>query len=1342
MAVAEHCTACGTSLRMDDLFCPRCGTGKDGTSQPAVPGTANEWQALFPRLVRAVAPRYNVVRFLGQGGMAAVYLAEEPRLARSVAIKVLSPGLTTDPAMVGRFAQEARTTAQLRHPNIVAVHDFGEGEGLHFFVLEYVAGRTLAQLMKDVTGQLPFAGVTHLLAQAAAALVHAHRAGIVHRDIKPANIMIDGEGNAMLTDFGIAKVAEDNGYTRTGMLIGTPSYMSPEQCTPGSPVTGASDQYSLGIVAYELLTGAPPFTGAEAGVVHAHLDSAPEPVLQRRPDCPPRLAAMVERMLLKDPALRYPTMLALLSETGISPLPLDDALRVEVGRLATRPLLNVSPSALHFDALGERAQLQAQLTDWIGNVLAGAPVHWTCSTGGIVEVEQDGVVLATGMGTAEIIAESRGARTVIPAEVRQRAAAIHIAPHEQYFDRIGQRAQLKASVVDRNGNVMPQPVDWISQRPDVVRVDSSGAVEAVANGTATLIASAGGVQAAVRISVLDCPARIMIDASDVLMTALGEEYQLRADVLDSSSQPRSDWAVSWTSSRAAVVAVDASGRLTARGNGRAEVTASVEQVTATVQVTVRQVASALELTPVRVTLDAVGDSLRFSAVATDCNGTPLAAPVLWGSSDPAIATVDAAGRAEARAEGEAVITARSGELTATASVLVHPEPAALVVQPAAITFDAIGLSQALAVSVCDSRGNIISRPWTCYSDETEVVGATQEGVVTSVGEGRAHVHVVCGGLDSIVAVEVQRAAMALIISPPRIHARALGVRTQLHLEANDAAGSPVPVTAVAWSSSNPRVVSVDETGVATSVGPGHARIRAWIATTAQAEIEVTVAQDVASLRVTPPHVLLTFVGARAAIQVAAEDPNGAAVTVPAEFRASDTTVFTVDEHGRILAIGTGHAECEVQVGERLERVTVSVAQEVVAVVCRPKRLRFRALSERKHVTASCFDVAGHPVEARVHWLTSDPAVVLVDTAGMVAAVGDGSAVVTAQVGDSTGTVVVNVERRPGSVRIYQDLVELEGVGETEELRAVVLDGGGAAFEVPISWSSSDPRVATVDAAGLVTAAGEGDAQVTARAGSVAASVRVRVAADAMTALPFDVPPDAAEFHSAMNPSSVSDPPVISRLAAVLGSIAAVMAIGVVIIAIVLPGWRKPIERGTAAVQTDATTPQGITTPQADSVASTEQDRVDSAAATPDLPMRSSQAAPRVPSPEPPARAAAQPSNMPPDPLLNPDQANRAVAHFLTVLMDGVRDGRVPAAALLSGTAANDVQHLLNARATSDLSWEFISRPAFRSRDRAETIISVELGPDSQGLLRPPERLRAVVVRTPTGFLLESIRPGS
>src|SRR2546428_636778 len=240
--------------------------------------------------------------------MATVYLAHDLALDRKVAIKVLAPALLLmGEGMVERFKREARTAAALSHPHIIPIYAVKESEHVLYFVMKYVQGRALDSIIRDV-GTLHIPMVQTILAHAGDALGYAHRHGVIHRDIKSANIMLDEDGWAVITDFGIAKVVQAEGLTMTGVTVGTPTYMSPEQCATRD-VTGASDQYSLGVVAYEMLTGRLPFLGESTmAVMYAHFNERPRPVAELRPDCPPNLSAGVMRMLGKDPARRWPSM--------------------------------------------------------------------------------------------------------------------------------------------------------------------------------------------------------------------------------------------------------------------------------------------------------------------------------------------------------------------------------------------------------------------------------------------------------------------------------------------------------------------------------------------------------------------------------------------------------------------------------------------------------------------------------------------------------------------------------------------------------------------------------------------------------------------------------------------------------------------------------------------------------------------------------------------------------------------------------------------------------------------------------------------------------------------------
>lgn len=266
-----------------------------------------EERELFAALRAATLGDYDIYSPLGRGGMASVFLALDLSLNRSVAIKVISPSALTSGTLVERFWLEARTAASLSHPHVIPIYAVKSVAGLHFFVMKYVEGGSLDSVLKT-GGKLSISLVRTILTQVSSALAYAHRRGVIHRDVKPANIMLDDEGFAIVMDFGIAKVRDVTALTTAGTMVGTPYYMSPEQFSE-KEIDGRSDQYSLGVVAFELLTGKRPFSGETlAQILRGHLLDSPPDVRDLRPDCPPELAAAVSRMLSKEPNERFPSL--------------------------------------------------------------------------------------------------------------------------------------------------------------------------------------------------------------------------------------------------------------------------------------------------------------------------------------------------------------------------------------------------------------------------------------------------------------------------------------------------------------------------------------------------------------------------------------------------------------------------------------------------------------------------------------------------------------------------------------------------------------------------------------------------------------------------------------------------------------------------------------------------------------------------------------------------------------------------------------------------------------------------------------------------------------------------
>jgi eukaryotic-like serine/threonine-protein kinase len=247
--------------------------------------------------------RYRIVRKLGTGGMANVYLAEDQELGRSVAIKILDDRHAADEQFVERFRREAKNAASLSHPNIVSIYDRGEAEGTYYIAMEYLDGRTLKELLVRF-GMPPVKIAIGYTRQILSALAFAHKYGLVHRDIKPHNVLVDSGGHVKVTDFGIAR-SEASQMTEAGSIIGTAQYLSPEQAR-GAPVDQRSDIYSVGVLLYELLTGSVPFTGdTPVEIAMKHLSAVPEPPSKKRPDVPRGLDLAVVRALAKDPDERF-----------------------------------------------------------------------------------------------------------------------------------------------------------------------------------------------------------------------------------------------------------------------------------------------------------------------------------------------------------------------------------------------------------------------------------------------------------------------------------------------------------------------------------------------------------------------------------------------------------------------------------------------------------------------------------------------------------------------------------------------------------------------------------------------------------------------------------------------------------------------------------------------------------------------------------------------------------------------------------------------------------------------------------------------------------------------------
>ena len=340
------CRNCGTNLADDAAFCGNCGTSVTETKGGAVataaprrsgglnftPGSdAPDGEDKLLAMTKAELGRdYRIERELGRGGMAVVYKGVEIALDRVVAIKVVPPDHANAGQAAERFRREAKLAASLDHPNIIPVYRVGQAGPLHFMAMKYVEGRAVDSVIEQ-QGALPLAIAVAILRYSASGLAFAHERKIVHRDIKPANILVDKDGRVMVSDFGIARALEEVSMTASGMMIGTPYYMSPEQCG-GQKVSPQSDQYSLGIMGFQMLTGEVPFTAESmVGVIQHHYMTPVPDITAVREGVPKELLDVIYCALNKDPNDRFPTTKDM--ATALENVPLSEKDREDAERL-------------------------------------------------------------------------------------------------------------------------------------------------------------------------------------------------------------------------------------------------------------------------------------------------------------------------------------------------------------------------------------------------------------------------------------------------------------------------------------------------------------------------------------------------------------------------------------------------------------------------------------------------------------------------------------------------------------------------------------------------------------------------------------------------------------------------------------------------------------------------------------------------------------------------------------------------------------------------------------------------------------------------------------------------
>jgi serine/threonine-protein kinase len=592
MPTTVTCPGCGSPVPAGDRFCGTCGNPITGSALISGEGARfDPWLELLQKLRSATLGEYEIKGELGRGGMAAVFLAHDLQLNRRVAIKVMLPGLTYGERMWDRFLAEARTAAQLDHPNIVYIHSVKEKDRFLYFVMKYIDGRSLDDLLSQHQA-FPIPVAQTILAEVAHALDYAHREGVIHRDIKPANIMVDQKGNCIVMDFGIARAADTQHFTQTGATIGTPAYMSPEQCH-GSETSAASDQYSLGILAYELLTGTPPFVGTPIELQIAHMQDTPVPIRDRRSELSLELSGAVMRMLLKDPAERWPSLRELvpifsrgLEAMGEEPTEqLVQMVRTGTPRRKSFPATPISPAP--FDAkktpvtpYPSRASsdtLSVSSLEFQSAVTGDSKRSAPTEISGPLPAVSDEFVRSGGIEEVEIDVDEPRRMSVRTTTMVSAAVVVVVV----------------TALALRGGKKAP-PAAAAPVTPPVASVSSVASDLPVAPKALPGDSVAVGPAPAAKVPAKGKgPREVTVDAVALLQLTLpksrvtvGDTLHARLEALDDAGQPVTTQQIAWSSSNPAVARFAGPAAIIAVKEGKATITVSAGNTTAAKEVTV------------------------------------------------------------------------------------------------------------------------------------------------------------------------------------------------------------------------------------------------------------------------------------------------------------------------------------------------------------------------------------------------------------------------------------------------------------------------------------------------------------------------------------------------------------------------------------------------------------------------------------------------------------------------------------------------------------------------------------------------------------------------------------